>query len=226
VIVPGDGAAFAHAVAAAYAADTKSVVTFVAISTLDAHGGPFHVRTFSETAYEEAGGVPVRKRVLRFVDGGRTAAPDELAKRSTTADVPSSRFGMRLPICLGSVDDYVFGKPYGDGDVVSVDFRSNVRDAAHGDGSISFLRDENRIATVVIRPAILPEHATSMTTTLDFGLVTDDRWDVVKVTHQFTGREGFISGAGVSITTYERYRPFASESAADAVLDTMQPASG
>ncbi len=226
MIAADDGATFARAVAAAYAAETKSVVTFVAISTLDAHGGPFHMRTFSETVYEEAGGAPVRKRVLRFVDGGRTAAPDELAKRSAAADVPSSRFGMRLPVCLGSVDDYVFGKPSVDGDLISVDFTSKVRDGAHGDGSLSFLRDENRIATIVIRPAALPEHATSMTTTLDFGLVTSDRWDVVKVTHQFTGREGFISGAGVSITTYERYRPFASEAAADAVLDTMEPASG
>jgi hypothetical protein len=226
VIVAGDGATFAHAVAAAYAADTKSVVTFVAISTLDVHGGPFRMRTFAETAYEEAGGTPVRKRVLRYIDDGRTAAPDELAKRSATADVPSSRFGMRLPVCLGSVDDYVFGKPSVDGDLISVDFTSKVRDAAHGDGSLTFLRDENRIATIVIRPATLPDHATSMTTTLDFGFVTDDRWDVVKITHQFTGREGFISGAGVSITTYERYRPFASEADADAVLDTMQPASG
>jgi len=226
MIVPTDGEAFARAVAAAYAAETKSVVTLVAISTLDAHGGPFHVRSFSETAYEEADGILVRKRVLRFIDGDRTADAGELAKRSTAADDPSSRFGMRLPVQPESVDDYTFGKPYGDGNAVSVDFVSKVRDAAHGDGSITYVRDEDRIATIVIRPAVLPEHATSMTTTIDYGFVTAGRWDVVRLTHAFTGREGFISGGGTSVTTFERYRPFATQSAADAELDAMHPTSG
>jgi hypothetical protein len=226
MIVPSDGAAFARAVAAAYAAETKSIVTFVAISTLDAHGGPFHVRSFSETAYEEVDGSTVRKRVLRFIDDGRTADPGELAKRSIAADPPSSRFGMHLPVQPQSVDDYTFGKPYGEGNAVSVDFVSKVRDAAHGDGSITYLRDEDRLATVVIRPAVLPVHATSMTTTIDYGMVTDGRWDVVRVTHAFTGREGFISGGGTSVKKYERCRPFATQNAADAALDAMQSTSG
>jgi hypothetical protein len=226
MIVPSDGEAFARAVAAAYAAETKSFVTLVAVSTLDAHGGPFHVRSFSETAYEEADGAVVRKRVLRFIDGDRTATAGELAKRSTAVDDPSSRFGMRLPVEPQSVDDYAFGKPSGDGDAVSVDFVSKVRDAAHGDGSITYLRGEDRIATLVIRPAVLPEHATSMTTTIEYGEVTAGRWDVVRVTHAFTGREGFISGGGTSVTTYERYRPFATQTAADAELDAMQSTSG
>jgi hypothetical protein len=133
---------------------------------------------------------------------------------------------MHLPVEPAYVDDYTYGKPRVDGDVVSVDFTANVRDSAHGDGSLTYLRDENRIASIVIRLAVLPEHATSMTTTLDFGRVSDDRWDVVKVTHVFTGREGFISGSGTSVTTYERYRPFVSASAADAAFDTLEPSSG
>jgi hypothetical protein len=91
---------------------------------------------------------------------------------------------------------------------------------------LTYLRDENRIASIVIRLAVLPEHATTMTTTLEFGRVSDERWDIVKVTHVFTGRQGFISGSGTSVTTYERYRPFASASAADAAFDALQPSSG
>jgi hypothetical protein len=226
VIVTSDGTAFARAVAAAYAAETKSVVTFVAISTLDARGGPFHIHSFGETAYEEADGAPLRKRVLRFVDNGRTVDAGELARRSAAADVPSSRFGLHLPVEPASVGDYTFGKTSVVGDAISVDFVSNVRDAAHGDGSITYLRDEDRIATIVIRPAVLPEHATSMTATIEFGKVTDDRWDIVRITDTFTGREGFISGGGTSVTTYERYRPFATATAADAELDAMQSTSG
>jgi hypothetical protein len=226
MIVPPDGAGFAHAVAAAYAVDTKSIVTFVAISSLDARGGPFHMHSFTETAYEEADGAPVRKRVLRAVDDGRTANAGDLAKRSATADVPSSRFGMHLPVEPAYVDDYTYGKPRVDGDIVSVDFTTNIRDAAHGDGSLTYLRDEDRIASIVIRPAVLPEHATTMTTTLEFGRVSEDRWDIVRVTHVFTGREGIISGSGTSVTTYERYRPFVSATAADAAFDTLEPSSG
>lgn len=226
MIVPLDGEAFARAVAAAYAADTKSIVTFVATSNLDAHGGPIHMRSFSETAYEEADGTPLRKRVLRAVDDGRTAGPDELAKRSATADVPSSRFGMHLPVVGAYVAEYTYSKPRVDGDTVAVDFTTTIRDGAHGDGTLTYLRDENRIDSIVIRPAVLPTHATSMTTTLEFGRVDENRWDVVKVTHAFTGREAFITGGGTSVTIYERYRSFATASAADAALDEMQPASG
>jgi hypothetical protein len=226
MIVPPDGDAFARAVAAAYAADTKSIVTFVAITTLDAHGGPFHRRTFSETAYEEADGTPVRKRVLRAVDDGRTADARDLARRSSAPDDPSSRFGMHLPVAPAYIGDYTYGKPSVAGDTVTVDFTATVRDDAHGDGSLTYLRDENRIATIVIRPSVLPEHATSMTTTLEFGRVDESRWDVVKATHVFTGREAFISGAGSSVTTYERFRAFESRSAADAALDETEPASG
>ena len=225
-IVAVDGSAFARDVAAAYAAATKSIVTFVAVTAFDAHGGPFHLRSFSETGYEETAGAPVRKRVLRAVDNGKTAAPDELTKRSSEPDGASSRFGMRLPILPGSVDDYAYDKPRDDGDSVSVDFTAKVRDEAHGDGSLTFLRAENRIATIVVHPAALPPHATSMTTTLEFGKVSDERWDVVKITHAFTGRQGFLSGGGTLVTTYERYRPFATQSAADAALDAMQPDSG
>lgn len=226
MIVPTDGEAFARAVAAAYAAETKSVVTFVAVTSLEARGGPFHMRTFSETAYEEADGFPVRKRVLRYIDGDRTCDAAELARKSAAADLPSSRFGIHLPVQPAYVEEYAFGKPTGAGDEITVAFTSKRRDAAHGDGSITYLRDEDRIETIVMRPAVLPEHATSMTTTLDFGRVSEDRWDVVRVTHVFTGREGFISGGGQSVTTYERYRPFPTETDADVVLDAMQPASG
>ena len=226
MIVTVDGDAFARAVAAAYADDTKSIVTFVAVTSFDAHGGPFHLRSFSETAYAEAAGVPVRRKILRAVDDGKTAGNDDLVKRSEAAEPPSSRFGMHLPVLATAVDDYTFGKPRESGDSVSVDFTAKIRDEAHGDGSLTFLRDENRIATIVIHPAVLPPHATSMTTTVEFGRVSDERWDVVKITHAFTGRQGIISGAGTSITTYERYRAYPSEPAADAVLDTMQPESG
>ncbi len=225
-IVALDGSAFARDVAAAYAAATKSIVTFVAVTAFDAHGGPFHIRSTSETGYEETAGAPVRKRVLRAVDNGKTVAPDELTKRSVDPEGPSGRFGMRLPMLSGCVDDYDYGKPHDDGEFVSVDFTAKVRDEAHGDGSLTFLRAENRIVTIVVRPAALPQHATSMTTTLEFAKVSDERWDVVKITRAFTGREGFISGGGTSVTTYERYRPFATQSAADAALDAMQPDSG
>jgi hypothetical protein len=226
MIVPADGDSFAREVAAAYAASTKSVVTFVAITQLDAHGGPLQMHSFSETAYEEADGAPVRKRVLRAVDDGKTADPPELAKRSVAPDSPSSRFGMRLPIYQASVGEYTYSKPREDGDTIVVDFVATIRDEAHGDGTLTYFEAENRIEKLVIRPCVLPAHANSMTTTMDFGRVSDDRWDVVRITHTFTGHMGPISGGGASITTYERYHPFPTETAAEAALSTMEASSG
>jgi hypothetical protein len=226
VIDVPEGDALARAAALAYAAETKSIVTFVAVTQFDVHGGPFHMHSFSETAYEEDAGAPVRRRILRAVDNGKVAATDELTKRSAAAEAPTSRFGMHLPIYAASVGDYVFGKPRDDGDTVSVDFSAVVRDEAHGDGTLTVYRSEGRIATLVIRPCVLPPHATSLSTTLEFGRVSDDRWDVVKITHTFSGKEGLLSGGGTSVTTYERYRAFTSESAAGAALDAMVPSSG
>jgi hypothetical protein len=226
VIDATDGDALARAAALAYAAETKSVVTFVAVTQFDVRSGPFHMHAFSETAYEEDDGAPVRRRILRAIDNGKVATPGDLVQRSAAPEEPTSRFGMRLPIYASAVGDYTYAKPRVDGDTVSVDFTAVVRDGAHGDGTLTLYRNEGRIATLVIRPCILPAHATSLTTTLEFGRVSEDRWDVVKITHAFTGKEGLLSGGGASVTTYERYRAFPSESAAEAALDAMEPASG
>ncbi len=223
MILPTDGETLARAAAAIYAAQTPSIVTVVATSQLDAHGGPIHLHSFAETAYEEAAGVVVRKRVLRAIDDGRTAAADELARRSASADPPSSRFGMHLPVQPAYVGEYRYGTPRVEGDQVAVDFTATVRDAAHGDGSLAFARDDGRIARIVYTPCVLPEHATSMSTTLAYGRVGADRWDVISVTSSFTGREAFITGGGSSVTTFAHYHPAATAAEADAALDALGP---
>jgi hypothetical protein len=221
--LPVDGEAIVRAAAAAYAAQTKPIVTFVAITELDVHGGPFHQHSFSETGYEETASTPVRRRILRDVESGKVLAADELAKRSAAPEAPTARFGMKLPIV--AIDDYTYAKPRQDGDEVAVDFKTSVRDESHGDGTITLYPD-GRIATIVTHPVVLPPHATSLTTTIEFARVFEDRWDIVKITDTFTGRQGIISGGGSSVTTYERYRPWPTQSAADAALDAMEPSTG
>ena len=216
-----DGAAFARDVAAAYALQAKGVESFLVTTTFDARGGPIHKSGYSQAAYVVVNGVPARHRVLKNVEDNRASDGAHLAAMATEPEGPLSHFGLRLPYLAGAVADYRYAPPRETATTIDLDFTTIVKDEAHGNGTLSYDRTENRIARVVFVPAALPAHATAMTVTVDFGRTHEERWDVVKISRAFSGREGIISGKGTSISVYERYRGYPSESVALAALDAL-----
>ncbi len=224
MIVADDGDAFARAVAAAYAADTKGIVTFVAVTSFDVRGSMmYHQHKDDQTAYAEEDGARLAMRVISEVDDGVAQGPAALSALSAEAEVPTGRFGMRLPIMPAALADYRFGKPRQEATTVTVDFTADVRDAAHGDGTLTYDVAGNRIVQIVYRPATLPPHATAIVTTITFADVGAGRWDMVKLSRTFAGRIGPLHGGGSSTTTFANYRSAPSEAAAIAALGDMRP---
>jgi len=219
-----DGSAFARQVATEYAGVTRGVVSFVVATQMDVRGGPVHRQELSETAYVDQDGTAVRKRVLKDVKNGKPLPPPDLDHLSRSEDGPLSRFGMRAPYALAALADYSFGKPHESGDLILVDFTSTVRDAAHGDGTLAYSRSAGRIDRVTYTPAALPSESGSIvllsaSLEITFGTVGSDRWDIVRIVRNYTGREGMMRGRGVATSIYDRYRVHANQAEAVAAVE-------
>lgn len=216
-----DGLTLAKEIAATYAAQVRGVLSFVVTTNFDARGGPFKKVGFSYTAFVEADGTPVRKRVIRDIADGKVADTTSLTALSAQSEEPLTHFGMRLPYVASAVGDYRYAQPVAHAGTVDVAFTTTLKDQFHGNGTMTYDRTDGRLAQVTFQPAVLPAHATSIVVTVSFGRSIDERWDIVKIARVFTGREGIISGHGSSTSIYERYRIHANETAAGAVIDDL-----
>lgn len=221
-----EGASLTHRMAQAYTAQARGAVTFVVQTRTAVRAGPFTHTESSETAYVEVDGSVAGKVVLRSMVNGTAANAAQLAKFSAEPDGPLSRFGLRLPVLDAAAGDYQYGEPREPAERMGVDFVTKVKDEAHGDGTLNFDTNQKRIMQVVIRPAVLPPHATSMNITIDYGSVCEGRWDIVKITRTFAGRRGLLSGSGTTTSVYERYQPYASPADAFKALASIAPAAG
>ena len=210
--------------AQSYAAQVRGAATFVVQTHTTVRAGPMAHTEFSETAYAVADGAPSGKIVLRSLVNNAAANADQLAKLSAEPDRPLSRFGLRLPLLESAAGDYHYGELRESGGRTDVDFTAKVKDQAHGDGTASFDVAQKHVTQLVIRPAVLPPHATRMTITVEFGSVYEGRWDVVKITRTFSGREGFMTGSGSTTSVYDRYQIHASPADALKALNAIVPA--
>jgi hypothetical protein len=213
-----DAAALVRAVAGAHAAAARGVVAFDVTTRTQIRGGPYHRDDLEKAAYVTIDGQASRKRVLQLTEGGRAATADGLERASAKPDGPLSRFGMRLPYATESVDAYAFDAPRAEGGGTTIAFRTNVRDEAHGDGTM-LLDADRRPVRVVFHPAKLPEHVSDATVTVEFGTVGTARWDVTRITRAFSGRLGIIRGRVDSTSTYDAYRSFATPEQGNAAID-------
>lgn len=215
-----DGAALARTVATEYAAQTQGAVTFVVSTTNEVR--VLRRIDVSEAAYVDVNGSPVHKRYLKNVAGSKTSNAAELAKLSAEPEGALSRFGMKIPITAAFAGDFRFAKPRAMGDLIAVDFTTDVKDASHGDGTL-FVRKNGQLDHIVFVPSIQPDHTTGMTIQIEYGAVAPDRWDVVKIERTFIGHRGILSGRVNSTSTYEQYQVHASEAAAIASVDALAP---
>ena len=165
-------------------------------------------------------GSPIHKRYLKSTIGSRAASADELVKLSAEPEGALSRFGMKVPITPAFVSDFRFGKPRETGELIAVDFTTEVKDASHGDGTF-FVHRNGQLDHIVFKPAVLPDHVTGMTIELEYGMVMPDRWDVVKIARTFIGHRGVLSGRVNSTSTYEQYHVYPNEAAAAAALEAL-----
>ena len=219
-----EGESLARRMAQGYSTQVHGAATFVVQTRTTVRAGPMTHTEFNEVAYAEVDGTPAGKIVLRSLVNGAAANAVQLAKLSADPDGPLSRFGLRLPLMEPAAGDYQYSDPRETSSGANVDFATKVKDEAHGDGTLSADLAQKRITQVVIRPAVLPPHATRMTITIDFGSVVEGRWDIVKITRTFAGREGMMTGSGTTTSVYERYQTHASTADALKALSAIVPA--
>jgi len=219
-----DGAAVARRVAETYAAATHGIVAFDVTTHTQLRAGPFRRDDLEDGAYVAVDGKPVRKRVIRYLDGRHAASSDDLQRLSAKPDPPLTRFGMRLPYLTEGVDAYAFDAPReGDGGTV-IAFRATIRDEAHGDGTMT-LDSQYRPVRVVFHPAKLPpKHegtatVTEATVTVEFGIVATGRWEVTRLVHAFSGRYGPLGARADATTSYDAYRFFPTVELAHAAIE-------
>lgn len=102
---------------------------------------------------------------------------------------------------------YVAAYQYQNAGPQKIAFTSNLRDAAHGNGSFSFDANGN-VVSYTYQPNVLPPHAS-------YGEVTDKRsealpgyWAVVQETQQYKGNYGPFPGAGTVEITFSDFHRF------------------
>ena len=219
-----DAAAIAHRVAETHATATHGIVAFDTTTRTQLRAGPLRRDDLENAAYVAVDGKPVRKRVMRYLDGRHAASSDDLQRLSAKPDPPLARFGMRLPYLTEALDAYAFDPPHeGEGGTV-IAFRTTVRDEAHGDGTMT-LDSQYRPVRVVFHPAKLPpKHegaatVTEATVTVEFGTVATGRWDVTRIVHSFSGRFGPLGAHADSTTNYDAYRSFPTVELAHAAIE-------
>jgi len=93
-------------------------------------------------------------------------------------------------------------------------FRARVRDQAHGDGRIVLEPGGERIASIELTPAVLPERASAASLSIAFGPLAPGRYGIARIVRTFEGHVGPLRGRVVSTSTYGNLRAFASPAAA------------
>lgn len=213
-----DAAARVRLAAAKYAETAHGAVLFRVATQTDIRGGPIHRIEQSDAVYVANDGLVVRKRYLHFKQNGRELGAEDLAEKSAEAETALSRFGLRLPYLRSVAADYRFDPPVERAASVEIGFHALVRDQSHGDGTIVLDRATDRVERVDVTPAVMPPKATGGTVSVIFGLVAQDRWDIVEIDHDFSGREGFLRGKLRSATHYDHYMPYPDQARALAAL--------
>ena len=161
-----------------------------------------------------AGSKIVAVKLRRVVNDGKDAPPGELAKEQAIID-------KGLPFETGDEwnlrgllngTDFRGALPCaecGPG-IVFFPFKSAIKDADHGSGTIYVDESSGRIHKLVFTPNSLPKEATSGTTIVVFGNVGAGLWEVTRIENHYAGRRMFITGTFDSIVTLEKYRRAAS----------------
>jgi hypothetical protein len=160
-------------------------------------------------------------RLLDRIENGKPDSPEALAKAQADADKQLPGEDFRLPLAAEALSDYRFEVlPVCEGCAagsVAIAFTSVVRDASHGDGTVT-IDAAHHIAALAFHPSALPAHADSGSITIRFDRVLPDLWDVTVTHEHYTGHVLFLHGWGDVVQTDSAYRRYPS------VEDALQPA--
>ncbi|HZY97322.1 MAG TPA: hypothetical protein VFE35_09480 [Candidatus Cybelea sp.] len=203
-------------VAQRYAETNRGVVTFRLHRIFDVHAGfsSRHEDLVLTGVY--ADGAIAKVRVVSYTIDGKPAGAAAQAALEQAYEHPSLTDAFDLPFD----PRYFSAYQYQSAGPQKIAFTSSVRDAAHGNGTVSYDADGN-VVSYTYQPNALPPHAS-------FGEVTDRRsevlpgyWAVIQETQQYKGSYGPFPGAGTVQITFSDFRRFPDlQSALRAIIGT------
>lgn len=209
--------------AAAFNAEaTSGVIVEERHIELNASAGPMHFSQANDAMVLLQNGDYKRLRYLRIVENGKPLAPDRVAQEEeqNNAELLRGKSFFKQPFDEHYLRDYTFAPaacecaPHRR----AIAFTSVVRDDQHGDGTMILDETSGKPITVSYTPDVLPEHASTGTTTETFGEAAPGVWTTISIQREYGGRVAIFHGNGVMIERIDHVQRFPDSNAGIAYL--------
>jgi hypothetical protein len=190
-------------VAQQFVETTRGVVGFRLHRVLDVHAAfrSRHEDLVMAGVYDD--GAIVKVRIVRYtIDGKRASASDEAAMvQAYEEPKPSDAFEPPFDARYANAYSYRQKTPQ------TLAFTSELRDAAHGDGSFAYDADHN-VLWYAYQPNALPPHASSGTILDRRAEVLPNYWAVKQETQQYRGSYGPFHAAATQESDFSDFSRF------------------
>ena len=175
--------------------------------------GPIHYSEDNDALVVVKDGAFAHLRYVRVVENGKTFSTQQLSTRDdeTNRDLERGAGFFKQPYDHRYLQDYVYGAQLAckcTSDESEITFRSVIRDDQHGDGTMRIDNSTGRIVELTYAPNVLPNRASSGTTTETFGEVIPGVWTIVRIDRTYGGRVAFVKGNGHVAETLDHFRHF------------------
>jgi hypothetical protein len=200
---------------AAAANDSALAGTVVSVRHLSVSvaAGPAHYAEQNDALVVMEDGAFARVRYLRVVQNGKGLSPDQLAQRDdeNNRDLARGSSFFKQPFDRRYLQDYSYGgqvagpAPNNESEIT---FRSLIHDDQHGDGTMRIDAASGRVIELTYTPNVLPNRASSGTTTETFGEPIAGLWTIVRIDRSYDGHMAFFRGSGHVIETLDHFRHF------------------
>jgi len=204
VVIPPGAPPELTLVAQRFAETNRGIVSFHLHWTMDVHAGFSGRREdrLIDGIYED--GTIVKVRVSSYTIDGKPAgdAADAALEQGYEHPNPGDVFNAPFDPRYLSAYQYQSNGPQ------KIAFTSNLRDAAHGNGSMSCDVADN-VVDYTYQPNALPPHASSAEVTDRRSEVLPGYWAVTQEIQQYKGSYGPFPGTGTVQSTFSDFRRFA-----------------
>lgn len=187
-----------------FAETTRGIVSFHLHWTMDVHAGFSGRHEDRLIVGISDDGAIVKVRVLSYTIDGKAAGDAAQAALEQGYEHPKPGDLFNAPFDPRYLGEY----QYQSSGPQKISFTSNLRDAAHGNGSMSYDAADN-VVDYTYQPNALPPHASSAEVTDRRTEVLPGYWAVTQETQQYKGSYGPFPGAGTVQSTFSDFRRFA-----------------
>jgi hypothetical protein len=190
-------------VAQQFVETTRGVVGFRLHRVLDVDAGFSHRHEDLVMTGISQDGTIVKVHIVSYTINGNPASSSADAEMTQAFEHPKPGTAFQAPFD----PRYASGYSYRTAGPSTIAFASNVRDAAHGNGSFAYDASHD-VVWYAYQPNALPPHATSGTILDRRSEVLPNYWAVTRETQQYKGHYGPFAAAGLQEQYYSGFSRF------------------